>query len=32
VPPDARIIDTTHLTQQQVVNEIVSHVRARQAI
>jgi cytidylate kinase len=32
VPTDAEVVDTTHMTQQQVVEHIVSQVRARQAV
>ena len=32
VPEDARVIDTTQMTQDQVVDEIVSQVRARQMV
>ena len=32
VPDDARVIDTTQMTQDQVVDEIVSQVRARQTV
>ena len=32
VPEDARVIDTTNLTEEQVVDNILSQVRARQAV
>ena len=32
IPQDARVIDTTQMTQEQVVQEIVSQVREKQAV
>jgi cytidylate kinase len=32
IPPDAEVVDTTQMSQQQVVQHIVSQVRARQAV